>query len=105
MKELIKHYKPLSIAIENVYLFKNAKTFTPVIQSKGVIILAAAEAYINIYEYTPLQIKQTISGYGKADKMLVQKLIQTSLGINLEISPDDTSDALAVALCHMRHLL
>lgn len=104
LNELFKEYKPDCIAIENLYFFKNAKTITPVAQSKGVILLAAAQAKIDIYEYTPLQIKQTISGYGKADKRLIQKLIQISLEIKSSLYPDDVSDALAIALCHLRHL-
>ena len=104
LNELFKEYKPDCIAIENLYFFKNAKTITSVMQSKGVILLAAAQAQINIQEYTPLQIKQTISGYGRADKKLIQKLIQSSLEIKLDIYPDDASDALAIALCHLRHL-
>ena len=105
LKKIIVKYKPESIAIENLYFFKNAKTFTSVVQSKGVILFTAAEAKINISEYTPLQIKQTISGYGKADKHFVQKLVRSSLDIKSDIKPDDASDALAIALCHLRHLI
>ena len=104
LKELIKQYKPDTIAIENIYFFKNAKTITKVIQSKGVILLTAAQSKITVYEYTPLQVKQTISGYGKADKKFIEKSIQVSLGIKSDIKPDDVSDALAIALCHIRHL-
>ena len=104
LKELFKEYKPYSMAIENLYFFKNAKTITSVMQSKGVILLTAAQAGISVYEYTPLQVKQTISGYGKADKKLLQKLIKSSLNIRSDIRPDDASDALAIALCHLRHL-
>ena len=104
LKELLKEYKPHCMAIENLYFFKNAKTITSVMQSKGVILLTAAQAGISVYEYTPLQVKQTISGYGKADKKLVQKLIKSSLNIRSDIKPDDASDALAIALCHLRHL-
>ena len=103
LKEIIKKYKPDSIAIENIYFFKNTKTFTAVSEAKGVILLTAAEAKIDIYEYTPLQVKQTISGYGKADKKLIHKLIQSSLNICSNIKPDDTSDALAIAICHLHN--
>ena len=104
LKKIIKKHKPESIAVESIYFFKNSKTFTAVSEAKGVILLTAAEAQINVYEYTPLQIKQTISGYGKADKKIIQKLIQTSLNICSKIKLDDTSDALAAALCHLHHL-
>lgn len=104
LKELLNKYKPDCLAIENIYFFKNAKTINKVIQSKGVILLTAIQSKVKVYEYTPLQIKQTISGYGKADKKLIQKLIQSSFEIKTDINPDDVSDALAIALCHVRHL-
>ena len=105
LKELLKKYKPESVAIESLFFFKNLKTFTPVVQSKGVIIFTAAQAKIDIHEYTPLQVKQTIAGYGKANKNIIQKLIQSHFDIDSNIKPDDASDALAIALCHMRHLI
>ena len=104
LKHLFKKYNPKYVAIENIYFFKNAKTFTAVSEAKGVILLAAAEAGVDIYEYTPLQVKQTISGYGKADKKFIEKLIQSALDICSTIKPDDSSDALAIALCHYHHL-
>lgn len=104
LKQILKKYNPTYIAIENIYFFKNAKTFTAVSEAKGVILLTAAEAGIKIYEYTPLQVKQTISGYGKSNKKLIEKLIQSSLDICTSIKPDDSSDALAIALCHYHHL-
>lgn len=103
-KELFRTYKPDYIAIENVFFFKNAKTITTVLQSKGVILLTAAEEKIRIHEYSPLEVKQTIAGYGKAQKYLIEKMIQSILGIKTRIKPDDASDALAIAICHMRHL-
>lgn len=101
---LISKHKPDCIALESIYFFKNAKTITPVIQSKGVILYTAAKANVNVFEYTPLQVKQTISGYGKADKNFIQKLVQRALNYKNTIRPDDASDALAIALCHLRHL-
>ena len=105
LKQILRKYNPQYIAVENIYFFKNSKTFTAVSEAKGVILLAAAEAGIDIHEYTPLQVKQTVSGYGKADKKLIEKLIQNSLDICSRIKPDDSSDALAIALCHYHHLL
>ena len=104
LKHIFKKYNPGFMAIESIYFFKNAKTFTAVSEAKGVILLVAAESKVEIHEYTPLQIKQTISGYGKADKKLIEKLIKTSLDICSNIRPDDSSDALAIALCHFHHL-
>lgn len=105
LKEIFKEYKPKYMAIENIFFFKNAKTFTAVSEAKGVILLTAAEAQVDIHEYTPLQVKQSISGYGKADKKIIEKLIQNSLDICTRITPDDSSDALAIALCHYHHLI
>ena len=104
VKEIFKQFKPYNIAIESIYFFKNAKTITPVMQSKGVILLAAAEANIKVFEYPPLKVKQTISGNGRADKLLVEQMVKSILGIKSKIRPDDSSDALAIALCHLRYL-
>ncbi|MBI1859260.1 MAG: crossover junction endodeoxyribonuclease RuvC [Candidatus Melainabacteria bacterium] len=104
LQEIYNIYKPDTIAIENIYFFKNVKTANSVIQSKGVILFSAAKAKIKIFEYTPLQVKQTISGYGKATKKFVEQAVKFSLKINKDIKPDDASDALAIALCHYRHL-
>lgn len=104
LRELITQYKPESVAVENLYFFKNVKTFTPVTQAKGVILFTAAQAKLNVFEYTPLEVKQTITGYGKADKDFIQKFVRSSLNISSSIRPDDASDALAIALCHLRHL-
>ncbi len=104
LKYIFKKYNPDFLAIENIYFFKNAKTFISVSEAKGVILLTAAEANIQTHEYTPLQVKQTISGYGKSDKKVIEKLIKTSLDIRTNIKPDDSSDALAIALCHYHHL-
>lgn len=104
IKEILKRFKPYHIAIENIYFFKNSKTISPVMQSKGVILLAAAEKNIKVYEYPPLKIKQIISGNGRADKSFIAQLVQSTLGIKSKIKPDDASDALAIALCHLRYL-
>ena len=104
LKQIFKKYNPRYMAIENIFFFKNAKTFTAVSEAKGVILLAGAEAKVQINEYTPLQVKQTIAGYGRADKKIIEKLIKSSLDICSSIKPDDSSDALAIALCHYHHL-
>ena len=105
LKLIFKKYKFDSIAVESIYFFKNTKTFTPVVQARGVILLAASEHGVKVFEYTPLVVKQTISGYGKSDKSLIERLVKSSLDISTKIRPDDASDALAIALCHLRHLL
>jgi crossover junction endodeoxyribonuclease RuvC len=104
LSKLIKKYKPNVLAVENLYFFKNLKTAMPVSQTKGVILFTAAKHKIPVYEFTPLQIKMAITGYGRAEKKQVQKMIKTLL--NLEENPkdknkrkDDATDALGVALC------
>lgn len=103
--KLIKKHNPDLISIESLYFFKNQKTAMPVSQAKGVILLAAAEKKIPIYEFTPLQVKMTIAGYGKAEKKQVQKMIKELLdldGFDLKEKnrkKDDAADALGIALC------
>jgi len=105
LNKLIKKYSPEIMAVENLFFFKNLKTAMPVSQAKGVILLAAAKKRIPVVEFTPLQVKMTITGYGKAEKKQVQRMIQTILC--LEEKPkdkakrkDDATDALGIALCY-----
>jgi len=103
ISEIIKTYKPNIASIEELFYFKNLKTIIPVAQARGVIIMALAKANIDIAEYTPLKVKQTITGYGRATKDEVKQM--TSLLLNSPMPKlDDTVDALAIALCHYRHL-
>lgn len=105
LNKLIKKHRPKIMAVENLFFFKNLKTAMPVSQAKGVILLTAAKKKIPVYEFTPLQVKMAITGYGKAEKKQVQKMIQIML--NLEKKPkdknkrrDDATDALGIALCY-----
>lgn len=106
LNKLIRKYKPSVLSVENVYFFKNLKTAMPVSQAKGVILLTAAKKKIPVYEFTPLQMKMAIVGYGKAEKKQVQKMIKLLLGLdnkpeftNKKLT-DDAADALGVALCY-----
>ncbi len=96
---LIKEYSPEIMSIENLYFFKNLKTVLPVSQAKGVILLTAEENGLQIYEFTPLEIKQTITGYGKADKKQVQEMIKSILNLKKLPKEDDAADALGAAVC------
>jgi len=96
---LIKKYKPKKLSIEKIYFFKNLKTFVPVSQAKGVILLAAAYNKIPVSEFTPLEVKMAVTGYGKADKKQVQKAVRVILDLKETPSPDDAADALAIAIC------
>ena len=88
-----------SIGYRKTFLFKNAKTITQVSEARGVIILAALKSSLKIREFTPLQVKQAVSSYGRADKKAVQKMVRLILSLNKDPEPDDAADALAVAIC------
>lgn len=106
---LIKKHKPELISVESLYFFKNLKTVMPVSQAKGVILLAAAKKGIPIIEFTPLQVKMTIAGYGRAEKKQVQEMTKKLLdlsGFNMKENyrnKDDAADALGVAVCAGLH--
>lgn len=103
INEIITTHKPDILAIEELFYFKNLKTVIPVAQARGVIIMAAARQNIPLAEYTPLQVKQTITGYGRATKDEVKQMTQIALNTPMP-KLDDTVDAIAIALCHYRHL-
>ena len=97
---LIKKYHPDCLSIEKLYFNTNITTAIDVAQARGVILLAARKAGIHIYEYTPLQVKQSITGYGRAEKHQVMEMVKKLLQLNSVPKPDDTADALALAVCH-----
>lgn len=98
--QLIELFKPDALAIEELFFANNQKTVINVAQARGVILLAAQERGIPIFEYTPLQVKQSITGYGKAEKFQVMEMIKSFLSLKAVPKPDDTADALALAVCH-----
>jgi crossover junction endodeoxyribonuclease RuvC len=102
LKELIIDYKPHAVALERIYFGANTKTAMGVGQARGIALLAAAERKIAVYEYTPLEIKLAVTGYGKADKYQVQQMVKTLLKLSEIPKPDDAADALAVAICHLQ---
>ena len=97
---LIAKYQPQAMAIEKLYFNDNQKTAIDVAQARGVILLAAANAGVPIYEYTPLQVKQAVVGYGRAEKRQMQEMTRSLLRLKSVPKPDDTADALAIAICH-----
>ena len=99
VQRLIKKHRPNAVAVEKIFFFKNSKTVIAVSQSRGVILLAAAQTQTPIREFTPLQVKQAVSAYGRAQKKEVQKMVRLILGLDFNPSPDDAADALAVAVC------
>jgi len=97
--KIIKKYKPTRMAVEDLFFFKNLKTAIKVGQARGVILLTAVDNKLELDEFTPLQIKQAITGYGRAEKQQMQRMVQMILGLKQKIKSDDAADALAVALC------
>lgn len=100
VRQIIEKFKPDEIAIEELFFAKNVKTGIAVAHSRGVTLLTAKKECGKIFEYTPLQIKQALTGYGRADKNQIQQMVKTFLGLKAVPKPDDAADALAVALCH-----
>jgi len=100
IKKIIAKEKPHSIVIERLFFFKNMKTVMTVSQSRGVIMMACEQHKVPIFEYTPLEIKQTLTGYGRAEKKEVLKSVKKILKLKYDPKPDDVVDALATALCH-----
>ena len=100
LNDLIEKYKPEDIAFEELFFNKNVKTAITVAQARGVEVLAAKESGAGIYEYTPLQVKQAIVGYGRATKSQVQDMVKIILNLEKVPKPDDVADALAVAITH-----
>lgn len=100
---LIDNYQPENIAIESIFFFKNAKTLVPVAQARGVILEAAGFRSIPLAEYTPMQVKMSVAGYGKAEKKEIQYIVAKLLNHSTIIRPDDAADAVAIAICHARN--
>ena len=101
LRELLSRYHPESGAVEKLFLQRNVRTAISVGQGRGIALLALAEAGILVAEYTPLEIKQAVTGYGGAEKMQVQQMVKYILELSEIPRPDDAADALAVAICHL----
>lgn len=101
---IILQHKPDYFAIEELFFNKNVRTALAVGHARGVALLAAANAGLTAYEYTPLQVKQAVVGYGRAEKAQVQFMVKTLLNLEAIPKPDDAADALAIALCHAQSI-
>lgn len=99
LKKIINEYKPDTAAIEELFFAKNTKTAIKVGQARGVALLAAHQSKVVIKEFTPLQVKQAITGYGFASKTQIQKMVKLQLNLKTIPEPDDIADALAIAIC------
>jgi len=103
LQNIVHDYKPQVFAVEKLFFCKNVATALQVGEARGVVVLTAALANLEVFEYTPLQVKQSVAGYGKADKEQVQKMVKLLLGMSNQRLIDDESDALAVAICHLQN--
>jgi len=99
LDKIIKKYKPVLVAVEQLFFCNNAKTALIVGQARGVVLLTIKQNNISFSEFTPLQVKQAVSTYGKASKMQVQKMVKLILNLKEIPKPDDAADALAIAIC------
>lgn len=106
LEEIIKTYSPNTAGVEKLYFFKNQKTIIPVAQARGVIMMTLEKYSIRAIEYTPIVVKQTITGYGRAEKIEVANAVEKIINKNGKNWPklDDTVDAIAIAVCHARNI-
>lgn len=102
VKELLNMYHPDAVSVEDLFFFKNQKTIIPVAQSRGVILAVIEERGIPIHEYTPIQVKQVLTGYGRADKKEVEAMVKLTIHNQQLPKLDDTVDAIAIAITHAR---
>lgn len=100
LTELIRKYRPEAMAVEELFFNSNHTTAIPVAEARGVILLCAKQNGVELYEYTPLQVKQAVVGYGRAEKKQVIAMTTTLLQLPAPPKPDDAADALAIAICH-----
>lgn len=100
LTEIIKTTKPDTVSVEKLFFAQNVTTAITVAQARGVVLLCARQAGLPIFEYTPLQIKQSVTGYGRADKKQIQEMVRVLLNLQEVPKPDDAADALAAALTH-----
>mgnify|MGYP001069000174 CR=1 FL=1 len=97
---IIDEYKPDAISVEELFFNNNAKTAINVAQARGVVLIVGCKKGVPTFEYTPLQIKQGVTGYGRADKMQVQRMVKSILNVESLPKLDDTTDSMAAAICH-----
>jgi crossover junction endodeoxyribonuclease RuvC len=102
LTELLHRHKPAALAVEKLFFSKNVTTGISVAHARGVVLLAAAQAKLDIAEFTPMEVKQTLTGYGGADKAQMQTMVRLLLGLTEVPRPDDAADAVAVAICYHR---
>ena len=100
LREVLKRHTPAVMAVEDIFFSVNAKSVLKLGQTRGVVLLAAGQFEIPLVEYTPLEVKKAVVGYGRASKQQIQMMVRTLLNLREEPRPHDAADALAIALCH-----
>ena len=105
LSELVETLKPDCAAVENLFFFKNQKTVIPVAEARGVILTVLEKYNIPTYSYTPMEVKQVLTGYGRAEKKEVQQMVGIALQTDKLPKLDDTVDAIAIAICHSRSII
>lgn len=105
LTEIVERYKPDCASVENLFFFKNQKTVIPVAEARGVILAVLEKYGIPTYSYTPMEVKQVLTGYGRADKKEVEQMVKLALLSQKLPKLDDTVDAIAIAICHARNIV
>lgn len=100
LREIIDTHQPEAVSVEELFFNNNAKTAINVAQARGIILVVGCQKNIPTFEYTPLQVKQAVVGYGRADKVQVQKMVKTILKVDSLPKLDDITDSMAIAICH-----
>ena len=103
LKQILTLHRPQGAAVEKLFFQRNVTTAITVGQARGVALLALAQSSLIVGEYTPMEVKQAVTGYGGADKRQVQQMVKALLGLEKVPSPDDAADALAIAICHLHN--
>lgn len=104
MEQIVEKFKPDVAAIEKLFFFRNRTTVMPVAHARGVILTVLEKFGVPVFEYTPMEVKQVLTGYGRADKKEVERMVQISLSTENLPKLDDTIDAIAIAICHTRNI-
>ena len=104
LSSVVEKYKPDCASVENLFFFKNQKTVIPVAEARGVILTVLEKYNIPTYSYTPMEVKQVLTGYGRADKKEVEQMVRIALNTESLPKLDDTVDAIAIAICHSRNI-
>lgn len=104
LSTIVKKYQPDCASVEELFFFKNQKTVIPVAEARGVILTVLEKYNIPTFSYTPMEVKQVLTGYGRAEKKEVEQMVKISLGVDTLPKLDDTVDAIAIAICHSRNI-